>query len=688
MLESSPNKLRGHCGCGADVYPQEGHWVSKLKQIWCKDCWAKETARLAAVDQKKAATAELAPHLRPKVRLYWNALQKRVIARTLERVSQTMFKTFESCCESAGCAYDSGPGGMGYNGPIGIVPELTRILEKSGLRVEVSDALADALNARAAETRGAVAGAGVRIVASAKRGLSLRDYQKIGVEFLVARPSALLADDPGLGKTAQMLKAIKRAVVIAPKLVVGSVTKAGKAVGGWAAEAARWRPDLKIVVLRKQSEFRWPEPGEIIILNYELMPVAPDEVAKIAAKAAKKRRDAIAKGLDPTDPATEKSLATKRLRIATEPPKGVDLVIDEAHQALANPNNKRAIRFKHMSFRVLANEGHVYAMTATPLKNEPKELWNILESIGAAQTAFGSFQNYAKLHDYKPKQVGKDKVVWEFGDPTPEVAERLKRVMIRRRKRDVLKELPPLTVRRLLIDVDPEAIKACDAALSTIEKAGLDIEKAMELVEDSRSGLDFTMISKALDALARVKAPYAIERALEYERTGTPVVFMASHLAICEALGKRKGWGMLVGGGRATANLTGEPQLMKGPEVAELFQAGKLDHVCATIQYAGAGVNLHRASELFLVEKLWSPYANTQAVGRIERLGQENPMTVTDLVADHPLDHRMSEVLERKIDLYSATVDAASVAPEDLAKREDVAGDFAEAARRRTKGGK
>lgn len=465
-----------------------------------------------------------------------------------------------------------------------------------------------------------------------------------------------------------------RIMVVAPKLMVGAIVN-GQPVGGWAEEIATWRPDIeKITILQSREEFRWPEENEAVLLNYELMPVSPVEVAKTAEKAAKARREAISKGLAPPEQVTKKHV------VATEPPDGVELIGDEAH-AFANPNSQRAKRFKYLRSLVLKKNGRVRGVTATPMKNNAKELYAVLDSIGAAEIAFGSYEAYARLHDYQPRQVARNKVTWEFNDPSPEVAERLKRVMLRRKKRDVLTDLPPLTIRRLMVDVDREAIRACDVAMKEIEGAGFDVESAMELVDESRDGkLDFTKISAALSALAKVKAPYAIERAAEYERTGTPVVFFAAHLPVIEALGQRKGWGCLVGGGEATANYDGSPVLTKGPEVASAFQSGRLDNIAATIQYAGVGINLTRASEAVLVEQMWNPGMNSQAIWRIERIGQENHMLVTIFVANHPLDIRMSEVLEKKLYHYAATVDAAAVAPEDLNKREDVVGKFLEAA--------
>jgi hypothetical protein len=673
-LTAVPNKLDAACPCSALVPSGEGFWIAKLKQIWCKNCWAQHEAK-----------ANPAEPVRVKARIIWNSRLKRAMVRPADSLGQVQYEAFSQACKDGGCEYSAD---LGYNGPLGIVPELVRLLERADLRTEVSNELANALLERADEIKSSVASAEVRVVASGLRGKKLKDYQKRGVEFLAARTSALIADDPGLGKTCQILKSIPpqgRVLVISPKIVTGAIIK-GKAIGGWCDEAATWRPDLKVTIIPDRQSFRWPEPGEIVLVNYQLLPVAPAEIADLAAKASKKRRKALEKG-EKLDPAAIKAedakIEEKRSRVCPEPPPGVIVVIDEAH-ACANPNSQQTIRTRHCATRARVNGGRSYAVTATPTKNNPKELWCVLEVIGAAQLAFGSFQNYAQLHDYAPKNVAKDRVTYEFGEASPEVAERLKRVMLRRKKRDVLAELPPLSIRRLLVDVDRETVKACDAALKELEKAGLDIEKAMEIVDEARSGFDFTMISKALAALAQLKLPHALERAAEYERVGTPCVFFATHRSITDALGKRDGWGMLVGGNESTIHLGGKQISMKSTEVAKNFWEGRIDKATATIQHAGVGLNgLQRASDLVLVEKAWNPAMNTQAIGRIERLGQKNPMMVTDMVADHPLDIRMSEVLENKIELYAATVDAAAVAPEDLNKREDAAGELREAAEKR-----
>ncbi len=672
---AEPNKLDslardgGGCSCGADVLAGQGFFVRQLRKILCASCREADVARIEHEERPFEDD-------RVKATVFWNTkVRKAVIA--LMDTSLPILESVKGLCETHGFVYNSVLGG--WTGQIEAVPEVVDYLWKARIRVVVSDNAAKALQEKAGQNKRAIAGASIRVAKVNRRGLKLKEYQKRGVEFLSVRTVAILADDPGCGKTCQTLSAAgpnPRMMVIAPKLLIGTISN-GKPIGGWADEAALWRPDItKVTILQSREEFRWPEENELVLLNYELMPVSPEELAEEAVKASKARREAIAKGVEYQEP------PTKVRKTADDAPPGVELICDEAH-ALANPNSQRTKRFKHLKNLVLKNGGKIRALTATPTKNNEKELYSVLDAIGAAIPTFGSYEAYARMHDYKPRQVARNKVTWEFGQPSPQVAERLKTVMLRRKKRDVLTELPSLTMRRLVVEVSREAMKACDEAMKEIESAGLDVEQAMQLVDESRNGgLDFTKISAALAALAKVKAPFALERASEYERTGTPVIFMAAHLSIVETLGARQGWGCLVGGDKATINLDGKPTPMKGPEVAKRFQAGEINQVAATIQYAGAGVNLHRASEMFLAEQLWNPAMNMQAIGRMERLGQKNQMTATALVANHPLDLRMCEVLEEKIYLYSETIDAAAVRLEDINKREDVIGGLLETAKK------
>lgn len=620
-----------------------GRWIADQKRLLCTTCYGEE-ARLAA------ERPETVFHKRSlgtsKVRLLWAPRQRIVLVLPLD-TNVKCIEALRTACKRAGCDYDKQ---RGHYAPFERVALLVRELEEEGLTVELVPELVLEVEKQAAEVRrlasvGAMRAERFAQFVKARTGKALRNYQKIGIQFLASNPFAILADDGGLGKSIQVLGALgpnPRCLVVAPAVMRGAYVGRGKDKaprGGWADEARKWLGDaVRVTILEGRNSFRWPEPNEIVITGYDTLPRAFGERGK--------------------------NLPSE----APPCPPGVTIVADEA-QNLSSSTSLRSRRFVNLIRRAVeAGDARAWGITATPLNNEPKELWQVLGCFRLAEAVFGSFDNFVRLHNCSAKQVGYNKFQVEWNEPAPEVAERLKRYMLRRRKRDVLTELPPISFETVVVEVDKKTLALCDKALSEIEKSGLDLAQALELLEESRHGIDFTKISAALEALGRAKLPAALEYVKLYESRKEPVVFFASHVAPVEAVGARKGWAMVVGE-TATVNKEGAPKTVKRNEAIRMFQEGEVDHgFCSTIQSTGTGATLTRASRAFFHSRLWSATKNAQAVWRIERIGQENAMTVTNLVGNHPLDVRMAELLEKKAALYASSVDAASVAQEELNK--------------------
>jgi len=134
------------------------------------------------------------------------------------------------------------------------LPRVLELAERAGLEV------APELRAVAAEGTAESREADVR---AAREGLY--DFQREGVRFLALHDRALLADGMGAGKTIQTLVALPegaRVLVIAPAVVKFN----------WSAEAQKWRPDYRAIVIEGRKSFRLPEPGEIVIVNYDILP--------------------------------------------------------------------------------------------------------------------------------------------------------------------------------------------------------------------------------------------------------------------------------------------------------------------------------------------------------------------------------------------------------------------------------
>lgn len=468
--------------------------------------------------------------------------------------------------------------------------------------------------------------------------LELRPYQEEGRDFLQSLPSALLLDEPGLGKTPQFLTAVPRgapAVIVAPAVVKGS----------WHDECRAWRPDLKPVVLQGRGSFRWPEPGELIITNYEVLPPCRWDITKIEKRVEKTIEDLNVMGLLPFD---NKAVAKMRAQIESykaeikavgRPHEGTVLGADEAHRLKSN-KTAQAQRFRAMRRMVAKKGGRSYGLTATPLLNRPLELWNLLTSFGLHKEAFGSWHGFLRAFGgYK------DKFGHKFGDPRPGAFSALGKVAKRRLKRVVLAELPAKQYQRIPVEIDRTTRKLCDRTLEVLLSAGVDVERCeAEALRTAEAKIGFEEMSRVRMALAAAKLRAALELVPEYEESDTPLLFLSDHKAPVEAVGSRDGWAFIHGG---------TPQDER-PQIVRRFQAGELKGIALTIRAGGIGITLTRASNVLRIDRNWTPALNEQAEDRVHRIGQSAAVLVKDLVADHVLDQRMHEVCMEKSSMADA----------------------------------
>ncbi|RLE28247.1 MAG: hypothetical protein DRJ65_00020 [Acidobacteria bacterium] len=443
----------------------------------------------------------------------------------------------------------------------------------------------------------------------------LRPYQREGVEWLRHMIKALLVDDQGLGKTPQALCSLPqcgRALVVAPAVVKSL----------WAAEARIWRPDYHPTILSGGGSFRWPEPGELVITNYEILPPCSREVTARRKKGQK------------SDLLNELQRQAKAL---PQPPDGVVLVADEAHR-LGKNKTYQTLRFRNLRTKVLRRDGRCWGLTGTPLLNRPLDLWNLVTSIGA-QKEFGSYPWFCRAFNSTEGDWG-----LEWGKPNLDMLiPALKRIAKRRRKADVLPELPPKTYRTIPVDLGDEARKLADAAIEALAAAGIDLETATaQALEIAAGRVGFTELSRAMTALAKAKTDAAIALVEDFEAQGEPVVVLSDHRYPVETIASRKGWEAIHGG---------VPSSKRG-EIVERFQAGEYRGLAMTTAVA-IGITLTRSCHVLRIDRNWVQALNLQAEDRLHRFGQKRGVIITDLVADHYLDERVDDVLKQKTELAS-----------------------------------
>lgn len=549
----------------------------------------------------------------------------------------SLFSSYLGACKAAGARYD--PASRQQVIGLELIPDLIASLAAESFDVEVDPAFESAIGGAQQKIEQAQASATVdredaerrlaEVEARLVGGLKPFPFQRDGVRWLAERRAGLLADEMGLGKTVQALLAIPEN---APTIVVGPAAVKGV----WKMEAKRWRPEFRVHVLNGRNSFIWPAAGAMHVLNYDVLPeISDDKPAKVIAP--------------------------------NEVAPGTVLIADEAH-ALKNRTARRTKRFLALSKTVRKAGGRVYLLTGTPLLNRPPELWQVLAAAGLETECFGSWPRFMDLFSaYKTRWAT------EWGMPKPEVPGLLRRVSLQRRRAQVLPDLPTKTYRSVPVnDLNAETRAACDAVVDSLKALGIELADALSMLvkkddrgedfepQDNEWGEEIRMkvkkvlfedMARCRKMLAVAKVPALVGMIEEFEDAGEPIVVFSMHRAPIDVLGEREGW----------ATITGDVAPERRSEIVAKFQAGELKGVALTVGAGGTGLTLTRAHQIIFVDLAWTPALNQQAEDRVCRIGQDRGVIVTRLVAEHPLDERVAELLGQKQALIEASVESSSV---------------------------
>jgi SWI/SNF-related matrix-associated actin-dependent regulator 1 of chromatin subfamily A len=425
----------------------------------------------------------------------------------------------------------------------------------------------------------------------------LYPYQVKGVDWLSKQDRAILGDEMGLGKTCETIMALE------PNEAVLVVCPAN-AKYNWKQEFEIWRPEYKVQVLGTRKGFRWPNPGEAVIINYDVLPkwLVPEAKDKFVTWNQ------------------EDSNCARR----------TVLICDEAH---AVKSNKTA---KHKKIKQLAYKcKKVWFLTGTPLLNKVNDLMGLLVALNRFGDTFGTFNDFVEAFSVPHGRFGHE---WKYAKPSPKAHAILRSVMLRRLRADVLPDLPEIQYQTMIID-----------ELSDKLKGNLDNswDKYASYFSNSSPLPDFKQFSHIRQELAASRIPAMLEYVEDCEDQDVPLVVFSAHREPIDTLAKRKGW----------AVITGDTSPAKRQEIVNKFQAGELLGIGLTIQAGGVAINLTYGHHALFVDLDWTPGLNEQAERRLLRIGQKNNVLITKMVSNHPLDLHLHEILTSKTALARETVD-------------------------------
>ena len=409
--------------------------------------------------------------------------------------------------------------------------------------------------------------------------MQLFPYQVEGVAFLSARKRALMFDVPGLGKTPQAIKAADAVFGDQPATVV--VVCPASLVTNWTREIERWRTG------------RWTAT----VVSYD----------KLVRSGYEGRPDLV--------------------------------VLDESHYC-KTPSAKRtkaALKLAHGAL-------YAWALTGTPAPNSPHELFTLLRVFATPVVTDknGKITNHlAFIRRYcltQPNPFGiMPKVVGTKNGP--ELKARLQPFMIRRTKKEVLKDLPPLVQANLYVSLSPgqhAAVKRLEAELGP---------EAMAAVEDGRLAvLQGEHIAKLRRLTGTIKATGVADIVREELDGGLDkIVVFAHHRDVLDILEAELG---AYGAVRLDGSKTGSERM----DAVDQFQNFKNVQVfLGQITAAGVGLTLTAAQNAIFAEMSWVPAENEQAAQRIHRVGQKGSCLVRYAILPNSLDEQIATTLQRKM---------------------------------------
>jgi superfamily II DNA or RNA helicase len=466
---------------------------------------------------------------------------------------------------------------------------------------------------------------------------TLRPYQRDGLAWLdflgASGLGGILADDMGLGKTVQVLAHIlgekQRGRLQQPALVVAPTSL----VGNWQAEAARFAPALRVLVIHGAARAdRYDEIAshDLVITTYPLLP-----------------RD-------------RGQLLEQRFAL---------LVLDEA-QAIKNVNSQaaRVVREIPATRRL--------AMTGTPLENHLGELWAQFDAVEPG--LLGSQRQFAKLYR-TPIEKHADV------DRQQRLNRRIGPLLLRRRKDDVLTDLPAKTeiVRTLELEGDQRALYETlrlaqhERVRQAVRERGMAqsgiivldaLLKLRQACCDPRlvklaSAKKITTSAK-LDALLDL-----IDGLLDEGRRVLLFSQFTSMLALIEAA--------LVRRGITHQLLTGQTPASARSALIRRFQQGDVPIFLISLKAGGVGLNLTAADTVIHYDPWWNPAAEAQATDRAHRIGQDKPVFVYRLICAGTVEEKIQAMQSRKAELARAVLEGGGATTQLRFDEKDLAELFA-----------
>ncbi len=521
------------------------------------------------------------------------------------------------------------------------VPELDRFLSAHDTWVD-PEALVLLQEVREQHSRSeglvALSGATDAELDVAGLGGELKPFQRAGVSYLLSQRRAFLADEQGLGKTIEALATLQADGAFPAVVVCPASLKLN-----WLREIERWLPGRSARALVGTGAGSGPGAGSA---GATVAGIAGSHVANFGAEvvgAGVASSEAVGAGVVAIPGAgaditvVNYDIVAARLDELRElGPRAV--VLDESHYC-KNASAKRTQAARRLAAAV-PREGLVLALTGTPVMNRPQELISQLRIVGRLED-FGSGAQFGRR--FRGPDAHR-RLHWHLRA----------RCYVRRLKTEVLPQLPPKTrgVVPVELDNEPEYRFAERDVIAWLRSQPLDLRRLDAKVAAALRAERLVRLNALKLLAARGKLHAALAWIHDFCSSGERLVVFARHREIQRAVLERFPAALHILGEDGHAARDASLREFQAPDEGSENQL-----IVCSMEVAGQGLTLTRSSNVVFLELDWTPAKHDQAEDRCHRIGQQDAVNASYLLAAGTIDETIATLLERKRAVIGAVTD-------------------------------
>ena len=426
----------------------------------------------------------------------------------------------------------------------------------------------------------------------------LMSFQRDGVGALVQMNRLLLSDDMGLGKTVQAIAAL-RILKSLGEMSACLVVAPASLLDQWRREFSKWAPELSVIIVRgavRDRMWQWKSETDVKLISYESL--RSDQRVVNSDRSNSRIWDAV--------------------------------VLDEA-QRIKNRISISAIVKKIPRLRS-------WALTGTPIENKESELASIMEFVDHVSDADG-YRN--------------------FYFPGDQLRQRHRDLQLRRKKSEVLPDLPEKLETKLTIDLYPNQQATYDKAeregIVYLKSLGEEVEifHILALITRLKQICNFDPKTGESSKLDDIK-----------DRIGTLTAQDHKALVFSQYKSEFTGVAAIAQGLREfrPLTLTGDIPIPERSEVIEHFKSSEEHRVLIlSLRVGGHGLNLQEASYVFHMDRWWNPAVERQAEDRSHRMGQTVKVNAIKYTCAATIEERIDDILAEKQALFDHLIDDVSI---------------------------